>query len=1086
MTTCKACEHSGLPILFVYHAAVATDPSFSPALEPADTMPGSPESYKSITDLRASLASHPATAKALGLPDLTHARYVLRTLRPKTYLYVYHDSPSKKLKRQAPQRKNKPADPEAAKWEVFRVMEGGALVPQGDARFRAPAPFSCKEDGGSHIFTTVTYRLQDAHEETTLRVAVSANLWTTKLRKINKSRMQVVDIAAILGGAEPANIIKPPTGEWINTNIADFAVSNLDHGSHKVTYPLAGILRLNGQAQLDRMKVLASFHERTKDKGFVMPLLDIVGTTSSVVDISNCRVQQARAYVASQAHPLGTMKTYEMLRNAVISEIKEKRLPASLKRGDLYDPYDGEARPMFIPADAHLVPKESEMKNWAFYGEMNEAQYRRVKATGKSGVPTSAIFLRRPNHTNIPQVFGYVIAPMEDVVKVMTTEETKRLTDLQAEGAIEKYMASHNAIVLGYEKKVIEHDTDRRLLINSSLLSECFKCEYDSKDPNKLTIDIFPGDVPGSIYMGEVKLCMVSFGGVSECMESTYQRLINAKLTHPDGWLMRGLIGNQEELFASFQSALDNQFNWFTGADAKRDKTYDTLKALMSDDEYAPKFGWLRLPAIGFSLDLHYAVAGIAMHLATKAVLSAPPVAASVHQLSVLSSSMATKINAWGAVFGSLLESILYRKPPNTPILVSVDLTGSQFLALFSRLGELRGGPTVGVSGITDSYSRSQIQALRTASVAELQNIITVRFVTTTHLLRDSSNLTVLSGNSDNVFLRSTWGDTVQMTQEQLAQFYARIHRFDGIKDFVIGAGRLGATATSKTIVGVGKTVADGGTYLSIFGAYLQWQCFLANEKSLEDIDKKLEDIKLTPERRARLEYDRENIKLGIIDNVAGMTGGAFEVLALCFEKMTLVAAPAVLTGFAFFAGSVGAFANSIQNYNRFIKKEKEGDISFANAYRSVSILYGVSGLALVASGVEVLYMWRKYGILLKISLSGATRAVQQAALSTGSRVQQRRIAPKASASGIAIIFMLAAVAAEGIIVYLDISYLERWVKASYFGDNPEFRGKSRLENKSENLKLEMDAFGEALEKSAKAAGQALQQDADYPGVPVS
>ncbi len=80
----------------------------------------------------------------------------------------------------------------------------------------------------------------------------------------------------------------------------------------------------------------------------------------------------------------------------------------------------------------------------------------------------------------------------------------------------------------------------------------------------------------------------------------------------------------------------------------------------------------------------------------------------------------------------------------------------------------------------------------------------------------------------------------------------------------------------------------------------------------------------------------------------------------------------------------------------------------------------------------------------------------------------------------------MAVMLAEGVIILLDLNYLERWVKASYFGDKPEFRGKSRLENKPENLKLEMDAFGEALEKSAKAAGEAMEREAKESGIEIA
>ncbi|HSI56889.1 MAG TPA: toxin VasX, partial [Ideonella sp.] len=261
--TCIACEASGLPILFTYHTVLAKDNELAPPLATA-------------------LKSHEASATALHLPALADARYALRSLRPGTYLHLFHEKPSEYLQRRAQlkQQSQKPAerDPDEAHWEVLRAIPGGALVPADGPAFVTCAPFSCRRDGGSHIYTAMTYRLRDAHRASGLWAAASPNFWDRSLRAANKKNPEVMvrlDIAQALGGGGPDMIHPEPA--WLNQHVADCALANLKHAQREGSSPLAP-LRGCGEALANRMAALAKGHPKTEGKGFVYVLADPVGT----------------------------------------------------------------------------------------------------------------------------------------------------------------------------------------------------------------------------------------------------------------------------------------------------------------------------------------------------------------------------------------------------------------------------------------------------------------------------------------------------------------------------------------------------------------------------------------------------------------------------------------------------------------------------------------------------------------------------------------------------------------------------------------------------------------------------------------
>lgn len=531
--TCNACDSSGLPIVFTYHTVVANDEQLAP---PGATF----------------LKSHAASASALGLPPLTQARYGLRSLRPGTYLQLYHEHQSDVMKRAAKNRQlvQKPADrdPDEAHWEVLRVVPGGALMPAGNPGFATAAPFACTRDGGSHIYTTMTYRLADAHQATGLWVAVSANLWDRKLRNRNKKNakvMQRIDIPKALGGGGP-DFIKPEA-TWLNQHVADFALANLRHAGRDGVSPLATV-KGNGQALVGRMEALAKCHPKTEGKGFIYVVADPVGAAEAAADIARARYQQGLDYSYSQRHPLGAASSIDFIHGHVYdSELgKVKQTFRPLKESDLYDAI---GKPLFSASEVKFAPKPAEMSSWVWFGVMRYESFSQGQQYNKD-IPKTARWLQLERQPDM----GGVVAPTADLAQVRTAQATRKMDRLHNAKAAGAFKEQFQKRLETFNTLIGKHDADRAKLLNRAELKAVFSQHFDPNEPNQP----LRGRQPGIVYMEEATKALIGWGGISDELAATIKTLIEAKPDGEDGWALRALIGNQSGLFSPMADFSEN------------------------------------------------------------------------------------------------------------------------------------------------------------------------------------------------------------------------------------------------------------------------------------------------------------------------------------------------------------------------------------------------------------------------------------------------------------------------------------------------------------------------------------------------
>lgn len=1102
---CVACEKSGLPIVFLFHGAVANDKTFAPA-EAFDFSKldfGQPSVGLAGTQAPMRPEQHDSSVKEVGLPSLTHSRYVLRSLRPGVFLYVYHEKPSEALKLRAAKYNKGLAnpDPEEAHWEVFRVLKGGALVPREHPYFANPQPFSCFHDNGTHIFTTMTYRLGDAHLAAGIRVAVSANLWDSKLRKKNKDSMLRISIPDVLAGTPPG-IIRPDAA-WLERYVADFALDNLKHGGKEPTSALAA-LKGRGADLCDRMKLLSKGHPKVEGKGFAVVLADPVGTAEALADISRARHQQALDYAHSQRHPLGAAAGIEFVRKCVYDQ-----RAATLPNKPLLptDAYNARGEPLFSPEGMKNMPDEREMRDWVHCGVMTYTTYVDRRRPPRS-LPDSARFLPLKG-----DYLGVVIARKNEVATVQGEIATRKMRRLHDEAALKSFLSRFESQIKTYNRLVSEHDSDRSKILMWTRLKGVMRDHFDKADPNAPQ----QAHMPGLIYMHEVAKALIAGGeGVTPGLEHAAKVLLNAKVESDEGWALRGMIANQEGLFSPLATFMEDQFDWYASDDKKLDKSYDTLKALLCDDDIGGKIkarhGWLSLAGVGFSYQIQGFLVGAAVYLvgkefeeqAAKSAASAKQAAKSA-QAAVSSASastaamldsaqnrIATKLNAWCHQQALIIEGVLNKKPPARPVMARVEVTIEQALEILSA----RRTPGSAI-GQREAAWRSMPEHLRNQKVQ-------LDWITTDVDLQDVRNVPDLDAKSSKVIVKVRDHHRglipVEFTMEQLNELYRRAHRYDGLKKSIQNLVRDGIPTTAQALMtvaaapakaalqGVSTATAPGGAVskaaggagtaakaltsnagmLSLFGAWLQWRLHEQNKEKIDALTARLANTPgLTWEQREAIQDTIMLTRLGLWDNYAGIAGGVLEATGLVASKLNLIAPGAAMLAGAAFAGAAGNLANAFQNFAKMSQKSADGDRRLAGAYLGVGALYFSAAMALTAAGVEIGVYWYLERKLLEVGLRQVGAAV---ATRFGYGVVLRGL----SLTGWGVVLTLGAFAVEGIVVYFDRTELEQWVENCYFGDAPKYR-------RERNDPTLWTAEAKALETALKKASDSIATNENVP-----
>ncbi len=1061
--TCKICEHSGLAFLFTYHGAIASDAKLAP--------------------IGANLlATHQESIAALGLPEVKHARYVLRLLRP-GYLHIYHETEPAWLAQK--KKAQKKIDPEAGHWESFRITDEHALIPEDHPDFGTKAPFQCSRDGGSHLLTAVTYRLPDAHGSGNIWVAFSANRWTSKLRKKNKANtevMQAIDIAALLGGNLEANMVKPEAA-WLDKYLTEFALTYFRQGSKESAFPFANTLYHQGKQFQKHLGDLDGNHPKTKDRSVVFVLRDPVGTSASLGNVSAARHRQAVDYAQSQRHPLGAAQAIDFIRDGVYQAKEAELKSRPLKKSDAYNAI---GKPLFSDRDMRAFPDGAELSKWMYMGTMSYQSFVDGKNIHKN-LPASARWLGLVGQMG----YGSVIAPIQDVATVQTRILTRKMDRLHDGKAKETFQQDFQAALDKFEQQLCQHSADHAAFIGHPALKAYFLEHFDPEDPNSPRQEC----KPGITYMEEANQALIGWGGITPESEAAIKALMDAKIESLDGWALRALVANQKGLFSTLDDFWSQQYDWFTNPANKLDKSYDALKALLGDEEvakklYVPRFGWLNSAGIGLSFGMMGFLGGAATHIAANALTREFPSTVSAGGKAIGKArgladlmangivakelKLAAKINTWCNHQAALLEGALHKKPPARPLYVRTTVTMAQALEILVDMKAQK------VS--FNRKTRELFQILESMPEAMRSQTISLDFLTTDVALDDAKNIKGVADSAEQVRVsvlshtKAAGVGVASLSVAQLGEIYRKAHRFDALKKGLVDIVRDGVPQLSKFVASAGGAVAslpgaaargmtERAGHFAFFGAFLQYRLMLGNEESIQKLEAKLAGS-LTPVQREAIQDALAITKLGLWDNYAGVTGGVTELMGIGAHGMQLTGTASALLTVAAFAGAAASFFNAMQNFTKAMGKRKEGDDSLKNAYYGVGFLYGLASASFAASGFEIAVHWFVERKVLPVGLtSTATRF--------GYGIALRGL----SLTGWGLVFTVGAFAVEGIVAYYDRTKLETWVEVCYFGDKPKYRGPDGKANDPSNWDSEAKFLGLSLEE---ASGQGAVE-ADVP-----
>jgi hypothetical protein len=334
--------------------------------------------------------------------------------------------------------------------------------------------------------------------------------------------------------------------------------------------------------------------------------------------------------------------------------------------------------------------------------------------------------------------------------------------------------------------------------------------------------------------MAECSRALIGAGQYSEAFLKLTQELMAADISSEGGWALRGMVGNQQALFAPLRDGLEQAVFWLTAEDNKLDKTYDAFKTLITDDFTGgwakAKFGWLNPVGIGLSYGLYGFFAGaagqmLATQLAQKAdalAKSAAPGANAALQaaagksqaalqatiertnkaLEVLNSvegRLAAKFQTWAEWATKPLDALLHSQPPLTPVRLRAWVTLAEFLEAVDRLEVQR-------TGNFNRATRELAEQVRQIAAKTPLAPIELDFLSDNLAVREMRSTADLVQRASGVRapVYSDAGKLIELRNadtRKLLDAYMQAHRFDGLKQTLMTT--LTATLPDAAAAGV-------------------------------------------------------------------------------------------------------------------------------------------------------------------------------------------------------------------------------------------------------------------------------------------
>ncbi|CAN5875873.1 hypothetical protein BH11PSE13_BH11PSE13_13380 [soil metagenome] len=528
-TPCKRCEKSGLPILLARPSAVAVDRAFAP--------PGS-----------AVLVPHQGTVAAFGLPALQKSKYILRLLRREGFVYVYY--PEAK-----PSGMIKP-------WEVYKVHDQGALLPQGEFVFDE-SKFACsKKITHPHDVRTICIREPEVVQK--VWIGFSMNWWSDKIKGDvigNLTAAGMVEVNLLAG--PPANGFKAGTG-LIQQHVADYAIQQMTHAGVDSPTPFwpAGKVAASEAARImaEVMRKQASGSPDSKGKQMVVALPDPVGLAA---DLNGIRIARDKAFKDAL---LASKEAWPTTTNAALTGLASALRSAGMLRA----------------------------ANEA-YGSTSQKEWDKLKTQPYFQVGFSWEASKDGSKAADGSANGRIVEP-QDVRRgrrvarrgELIGEADARLLEAQVDGPVRKAWQAQRKTALAKEAdELYLYESDWLGRTKGPAALRYFRLHFDEDDANRLTAPVSAG----AIYARESHL--IHFPqplSTQQCAEDYLALTMDLPITAREAVALRAMFGNQKSAIEQAHAILIGEMD--RSGENMRDKTYDFMKGLVTT-EAGRKYSWM-------------------------------------------------------------------------------------------------------------------------------------------------------------------------------------------------------------------------------------------------------------------------------------------------------------------------------------------------------------------------------------------------------------------------------------------------------------------------------------------------------------
>lgn len=706
------------------------------------------------------ISDHSLVAGLVPAREPTESRYALRLLR-EGYVYIYIPKVPKGFK---------------SNWLIYRVMNNGDLIPQGNPIFDQNPYKACSRDGhNSAGMKLLEIPKADLLVGKTLWIAYSANLWNDTLLSRNGANPRAMRSFVI--GGENANAFQP-TADLLSKHVLECKVRLLNiNGWLEHDYPFCNLVN-DKQTLAENLKRAAAGHAKTKDKELALVLADPAGLATELNALRLLRHEITKADLAQpeNAYPIASLQMLDGLQKSVIDNAEAEKT-------------EGVTEYMNQWAFETIMYKNGNPRHWPEGTTWEAATEPEVIEKHGRGI-------------------GRLVFPDQDEREAKwaawAIEQTwKKYRQYIDKDAIDKWIpAFDSAMRKKHGEPQARFEADWWAARQDKLFRQYFALHFDQNDPN--TPQAMHS--AGCTYAQEAVCAMTPQPLAESPVATEFLKELDYPIDSDDAIIMRAMVANQSDLLAFFKDYTTNQ---------RQDKMHDLGAGVFTSlkEKLGPadvKYSWL----------LHAGFGGASLTLlqSWSAALGALGTVASLERINLLRSAMMVS-----ETLAMARESAAKGCWLKTPVQISIDLTVVEARALLANRKAAHGGKT------SDVPSSRRIKQL-----AGKQGRIRLTLLSDNHELAALGDdpRTALAAGAGSIALDAKSVARLQSTTGTLAVTEGQFLRLLSTQPTRI---KLAAdTMREVALLGRGAALSMEG-HIGLLGAWINGWGFIANYRKASE-----------------------------------------------------------------------------------------------------------------------------------------------------------------------------------------------------------------------------------------------------------